>query len=131
MTIAGLLAPVCVSAQTASSTAGTKWPVTCSGASSTNYAFTYVAGAVTVVKATVTVTANSLTIRKGAAVPAYTWTATGLQNSQTTSAFSTQPRCTSSYSTRSAAGTYTITCSSGSATNYSFVYRSGTLTVTP
>ena len=48
---------------------------------------------------------------------------------ETTAARYVRPVCKSSYTTRSAAGTYTITCSGGSATNYTFTYRTGTLTV--
>ncbi len=128
-TVAGLVAPVCSSTYTALTNVGTVPVVSCAGASSTNYNFTYVTGKVTVTKAALTVTPNNLSIVKGSAVPSYTFTVAGFANGQTTSVLTAQPKCTSSYTTRSAAGTYTITCSSAAAANYTVTYKTGTLTV--
>ncbi|CAB4712307.1 unannotated protein [freshwater metagenome] len=128
-TVAGLVAPVCSSTYTALTNVGTVPVVSCAGASSTNYNFTYVTGKVTVTKAPLTVTANSLSVVKGSAVPSYTYTVVGFVNGQTTSVLTARPKCTSSYTTRSAIGSYTITCSSAAAANYTVTYKTGTLTV--
>jgi len=128
-TVAGLVAPVCSSTYTALTNVGTVPVVSCAGASSTNYNFTYVTGKVTVTKAPLTVTPNNLSIAKGSAVPSYTFTVAGFANGQTKSVLTAQPKCTSSYTTRSAIGTYTITCSSAAAANYTITYKTGTLTV--
>ena len=76
-------------------------------------------------------TPNAVTVAKGSAVPAYTFVVAGFQNGQTaaTSASYVAPKCTPSYSTRSAIGTYTISCTGGSSTNYQFTYKTALLTV--
>ena len=128
-TVAGLVAPTCVSTYTVTTAAGSVPAITCSGGSSTNYTFTYVAGKATVTKATLVVTPDAKSIVKGSAIPAYTFTVAGYVNGQTASVLTARPKCTSSYTTRSAIGTYTITCSSAAAANYTVTYKTGTLTV--
>jgi hypothetical protein len=80
------------------------------------------------------VTANNVSKAFGAAVPAPTATISGFVNGQTlaTSGVSGQPLCTTTATTTSPGGTYPITCSLGTlaATNYTFNFVAGTLTVT-
>jgi len=130
-TVAGLVAPVCTSTYTPLTNAGATPAITCAGASSTNYNFSYIAGKATVTKATLTVTPDAKSILKGSAIPTYTYVVTGWQNAQgpSTAAGYVKPVCKSSYTTRSAIGNYTISCSGGAATNYLFTYKTALLTV--
>ncbi len=106
---------------------------TCSGASDTNYSVTYTAGTVTVQPAVLTVTANNQSMNFGGAVPTLTATITGFVNGQTlaTSGVTGSPACTTTATTTSTSGSYPITCGPGtlSASNYTFVFVAGTLTV--
>jgi hypothetical protein len=85
----------------------------------------------TINKAMLTVTAPSPTITYGQTLPTYTATYSGYQNSDTSSVLSGSPSLTTSPATPSAAGSYTITAAAGSlsATNYSFSFVNGTLTI--
>ncbi len=56
------------------------YPITCSGATRTNYAISYVDGTLTVTTATLTVTADNQTKSYGAANPTLTHTTTGFVN---------------------------------------------------
>ncbi len=125
--------PVCTTAYTTTSNAGTSPATSCSGAVATNYTFSYVPGAVTIQQVTVTITASSPTVHYGDPVPTIT---AGFSNSfvngQTSAVLSTQPTCTTAYTVTSNAGTSPATsCSGAVATNYTFSYVPGTTTVNP
>jgi hypothetical protein len=106
---------------------------TCSGASDANYAITYASGTVAVTPAVLTVTANNQSINFGSAVPALTATISGFVNGQTlaTSGVTGTAACTTTATSMSPAGSYPITCLPGTlrATNYTFTFVAGTLTV--
>ena len=78
----------------------------------------------TISKATLVVTPDAKTRTYGQAAPAYTFSVTGFQNSETagTAAGYVAPTCTSDYTptTPVSASPRTITCSGGSANNYMF-----------
>ena len=110
---------------TVTSTAGTL--------SANNYSFVMVNGQVTVNKAVATVTANSQSMVYGAALPAMTYTVSGLLNGDTAaSAIGGVAQVTASGGSGSPVGQYTITPALGTlaSSNYSFQYKSGSLTVT-
>jgi N-acetylneuraminic acid mutarotase len=91
-----------------------------------------VAHSITVDKATLTVTAKNLTMKKGAAVPALTYKMAGFVKSDNQANATTgQPKLTTTATSKSAAGTYPITITAGTlaAANYSFTFVNGTLTV--
>jgi hypothetical protein len=131
--------PTCTSTATSSggkdtSPVGT-YPITCSGATSKNYTLTYVSGTFTVSKAPLTITANNQTVQQGQPMPAFTFTASGLVNGETSSVLNPQPVCSSTATSSggndtSPPGTYAITCSGAADPNYSITYVRGTLTVT-
>jgi len=123
--------PTCSTTATPLSNVGS-YPSSCSGAVSTNYApISYVAGTVTVTKASLVVTAPTLTRVWGFANPALTPVITGFVNGQTSAVLTTQPVCSTTATAASAVGVYPVTCSGGTATNYAFAsYVGGTLTVT-
>ena len=78
---------------------------------------------------TLTVTANNQTILVGSPDPAsFTFVYSGFVPGEDATALTTEPTCTVS-GAHSAVGVYPIACSNGAATNYSFSYVNGTLTV--
>ena len=117
--------PVCTSSATGASNVGTyAGAITCSGAGKVGVLFTYVAGGMTVLPAAATVTANNQTMVTGAAVPTLTYSTTpsGLT-------FTTAPKCTTTATSSSPAGTYPISCVGALASNYNLSYAGGTMTV--
>jgi uncharacterized repeat protein (TIGR01451 family) len=86
----------------------------------------------TVTSAVLTVTANNASRAYGDANPTFTYTITGFQNGDTSSVVSGAASCSSAATPVSSAGTYPITCAQGTlaASNYSFSFAPGTLTVT-
>ncbi|MFZ5663778.1 MAG: MBG domain-containing protein [Pseudomonadota bacterium] len=105
------------------------YAITGSGATATNYDFSYVPGTLTITRALLTVTADNATREYGLANPAFTGTISGLRAGDTASVVSGLAYGTAA-STGSAVGSYAITASGGSATNYDFAYVPGTLTIT-
>lgn len=85
----------------------------------------------TVSKAPLKVTANSVTRAYGAANPAFTATYSGFVNGDTSSVLSGLPSLTTAASSTSAVGTYAITAATGTlaATSYSLSYVNGTLAI--
>ncbi|MGZ3811143.1 MAG: beta strand repeat-containing protein, partial [Mucilaginibacter sp.] len=116
---------------TATTTSGVgTYTITASAASDNNYTFTYVAGTLTVTKATLTVTADDQSKVYGAANPSLTATYTGFVNGDTQASINTLATLGTTATTASGVGTYTITASAASDNNYTFTYVAGTLTVT-
>lgn len=100
-----------------------------SGASASNYNISYFNGTLTINKAPLTITANSYTINQKDDLPEFEVTYDGFKNSQTSSVLTTQPTITCDATDSETVGAYDITPSGAAATNYSFNYVSGTLTV--
>ena len=115
---------------TTNSNVGT-YPITASGAASSNYTFSYVDGTLTVTKATITVTANDKTKLYGAALPTLTATYSGFVLGQGTNDLTGLAALATTATANSNVGTYPITASGASSANYSFNYVDGTLAVTP
>ncbi|MGQ2945516.1 MBG domain-containing protein [Blastomonas fulva] len=116
------------SAATIASNVGT-FAITGSGASATNYDFSYVPGTLTITRALLTVTANDATREYGLADPAFTGSITGFRNGDTASVISGLTYGSTAV-LNSGIGTYSITGSGATSTNYDFSYVPGTLTIT-
>ena len=86
---------------------------------------------ISIAQATLTATAEDKSVTYGSDAPAYTVSYSGFLNGDSEEDITTPPTFYSTYSTTSNVGTYPIRISMGVATNYSFKYRNGTLTVTP
>jgi hypothetical protein len=108
-------------------------PSAATGTGLTNYTIGYNNGTLTVNPATLLVTADNTNRAYGAANPAFTASYSGFVNGETlgTSDVSGSPSLTTTANTNSAVGTYDIVAALGSltATNYSFTFSNGTLTV--
>ena len=102
-----------------------------SGTISDNYTLSSTSTGFNITAVTLTATANSPTITYGDAVPSYTVSVTGFVNGETagTAAGYTAPTASCTYARYGDKGTYDVTASGGAATNYSFSYTKGKLTV--
>ncbi len=105
------------------------YPITASGAVDPNYTFTYQTGALTVGKATLTVTANNESMPLGGPLPALTLSYTGFVNGDLPASLTTQPVGTTTATAASPAGAYPIIPIGGISSNYLFLYVDGTLSV--
>ncbi len=124
--------PTCTTTYTVTSNVGSNPTTSCSGAAAANYTFTYNSGTVKVNPASVSITASSPAVTYGSAVPTIMPTFGAFQNGQTSSVLTTQPICSTTYTVTSNVGSSpTTSCSGAAATNYTFTYNSGTVTVNP
>src|SRR5260221_440639 len=123
-----ITAPTASTTATASSAAGT-YPITLSGGSATNYTLTLQSGTLTITKAELTAKADNQSKVYGQANPVLTISYTGFVNGDNASAI-TAPTASTTATASSAAGSYPITLSGGSAANYNLTLQNGTLTVT-
>lgn len=121
--------PQLTTTATKTSPVGT-YPITVAVGSVTNTKATYVAGTLTIKPAALTVGVQDASITEGDALPAFVLTYSGFRNDDTeATAFAATPQATTTATSASAAGTYPITVSGGSARNYTLSYTAGTLTV--
>ncbi|MFC6244961.1 MBG domain-containing protein [Flavobacterium psychroterrae] len=107
------------------------YPITASGAVSSNYTFTYVDGTLTVTPAILTITANDQSKLYGSSNPAFTASYTGFVNGDSELSLTTPPTISTIADATSPVGIYPITASGAASSNYTFTYVDGTLTVTP
>jgi hypothetical protein len=121
-------APTLTTTASSSSAAGT-YPINASAAVDPNYTITYVAGTLTVGKASLKVTADNKTMPLGGPLPTFTVSYTGFVNGDGATNLTTAPTATTTATASSGAGTYTITPAGGVDDNYTFQYVNGTLTV--
>jgi len=127
-------APKITTTATSASAVGT-YPI--NGAAGTlsaaNYTFTFAAGVLTVQPAKLTVTANNLTMKKGATVPTLTYAMTGfVKADKQATATKGAPALSTTATSNSTTGSYPIVVKIGTltSTNYSFTLVNGTLNVT-
>jgi hypothetical protein len=101
--------------------------------SAANYTFKLVNGTLTIFKATLTVTASNAHVAYNQPLPGFTYTETGFKNGDSSSSLGGSPTETTTAKQGSLVGTYPIAIAQGTlaATNYSFAFKSGTLTIEP
>lgn len=106
------------------------YPIKVEKGTVTNEQVTYVDGTLTISKAALSVGAQDVTITEGDAIPAFTLTYEGFRNGDTESnAFTTKPKATTTATSTSKPGKYSITVSGGDAKNYALTYTQGSLTI--
>ncbi|MEL6537336.1 MAG: MBG domain-containing protein, partial [Bacteroidota bacterium] len=105
------------------------YPITLSGGSDANYAYTLVEGTLTVTPATLTVTADDQSRTYGSTDPTFTLSYSGFENAESETDLAELPVASTTANATSGVGEYPITVSGGLADNYSFVYTPGTLTI--
>jgi len=122
--------PIVTTTATPLSAAGT-YPISVSGAASTNYQIVYVSGTLTVNKATLTITVENKSRLYGVANPAFTAVYSGFVNGDDQTALTKLPVLATVANSNSLPGSYPITASGAISANYSFNYVPGKLTVIP
>ncbi len=125
--------PATVSGATLTITGGGTVVVAANQSGNTTYAAApQVTHSITVNKAKLTVTANNLSMKKGATVPTLTYSITGFVNNDTQAKATTgKPALSTTATAQSATGSYPITVKAGTlaAANYTFTLVNGKLTV--
>lgn len=101
-----------------------------SAASASNYNISYEPGVLSIDKAILVVTADNKTRIFGIDNPVFTFKYSGFVNAEGESVIQNPPLASTEAIKSSAAGTYPIVLSGGSADNYTFSYVNGTLTIT-
>jgi gliding motility-associated-like protein len=119
--------PTISTTSTSSSGTGT-YPITLTGGSDSNYDLTLVNGTLEVTKASATITAQNKTKVYGQANPTLTFTYTGLVNGDTK--VSTEPTISTTATSSSGTGTYPITLTGGSDSNYDLTLVNGSMVIT-
>ena len=101
--------------------------------SAQNYTFNFVNGTLTINPALLTVTANSASMIYGSVLPTFTASYSGFQNGDGQGVLQGAPSLTTTATSASPVGNYTIVAAQGtlSAQNYVFAFVNGTLTITP
>src|SRR5204863_5895176 len=121
--------PSVTTTATAASPVGT-YAITASGQTSANYTISYLAGTLTVTKASLTGTADDKTKTYGAGNPTLTVSYAGFVNGDTAASLSGTLSVTTTATAASAVGSYPLTASGQTSGNYTISYVAGTLTVT-
>ncbi|ASU36570.1 cadherin-like beta sandwich domain-containing protein [Mucilaginibacter xinganensis] len=118
-------------ATAASHVLGSPYAITADGAASLNYTISYLAGALTVNAAPLTITAADQTKQYGAELPVLTASYTGFVNGDTADNLTTAPTLstTATASSPLAGNPYAITASGAVDADYSISYVSGVLTI--
>ncbi|MDO4995326.1 MAG: MBG domain-containing protein [Bacteroidales bacterium] len=96
-----------------------------------NYAITYEPGTLTITPRTLTVTPDPVTRPYGEPNPTFTCSYEGFVNNETERVLTEKPTVTTTAEIGSNAGSYDLRVSGGKATNYTFTYQTGTLTIAP
>jgi gliding motility-associated-like protein len=100
------------------------------GADAGNYSLTQPTLSGNITKKALTVTLENKSRTYGEANPALTFTYAGFLTGEDENILTTKPTATTTATTSSSVGTYTITASGGVSSNYTFNYVNGTLTIT-
>ncbi|UTN03278.1 cadherin-like beta sandwich domain-containing protein [Flavobacterium bizetiae] len=109
------------------------YPITISGATSSNYTIGYTAGAtLSITPANLAIKADDKTKIYGEANPPFTFTYTGFVNGDTVNSLTTPPVGATTADVTSPVGIYPITISGATSSNYTIGYTAGsTLSITP
>ena len=126
-------ATLSTTATASSHVSGSPYAITASGAVDTDYAISYGPGALVVIPAPLTVTANNQTKAYGAALPTLTASFTGFVNGDSPASLTTPPTLstTATASSHVSGSPYAISASGAVDTDYTISYVSGALAVTP
>ena len=106
------------------------YQITCFGGSATNYEFIYGEGILTIVKASLTITANNAIRPQGQPNPILSMSYSGFRNGDDYLVLDNLPAIYCAANESSPAGNYDIVLSGGSDNNYSYTLVNGILTIT-
>src|SRR5207245_2202947 len=120
---------VSTTATASSHVSGSPYAITAAGAVDADYTISYAPGALTVTPVGLTITADSKTKAYGAALPALTASYAGFVNGDTPASLTTQTSISTTATTASPIGTYSITASGAVGSDYAISYVPGNLSV--
>jgi uncharacterized repeat protein (TIGR01451 family) len=124
--------PTLTTTATASShVAGNPYSITASGAVDSDYAISYVVGTLTVTPVALTITTDNKTVQYSDPAPAFTVTYSGFVPGDGPSVLSGSLSGSTTRTLLSNVGTYPITCSGQTSSDYTITYVAGALTVIP
>jgi subtilisin-like proprotein convertase family protein len=129
-TAASLTTPVTLGTTAAASSAVGAYTITASGAVDANYNITEVNGTLSVTAAPLTVTANDASKVYGAALPSFTASYSGFVNGDSAASLTTPVTLSTTATTSSSVGAYTIKASGAVDANYNITEVNGSLSVT-
>ncbi len=95
----------------------------------TNYNDHYVNGKLTIEKAPLTISGGTYTMKQGEELPTFVASYDGFKNEETEEVLTTKPTLTTTATSASEPGEYSVTVSGAEAQNYAISYVPGTLTV--
>ncbi len=104
------------------------YTISLSGGSDDNYNLILINGTLTIEKASLTATADDVTILVDESIPALTWSYSGFVNGESATVLDMEPTISTTAS-EGVLGTYPITLSGGADNNYDFDLVNGTLTI--
>lgn len=128
-TVANLVTPAVLATTATQSSPVGPYPITVSGATIPNYNVRFVNSTLTVRTATLSIRAVAKSKYYGGAVPALTYTVSGLVLGETEAVLTSPVTLGCEVTVASAAGTYPIVISGGTAPNYTVVYYNAAMTV--
>ena len=130
-TSASLASPPTVSTTASSASHVGSYAINASGASDPDYTIIYVPGTLTVIPASLMITAGGKMKVYGAGLPTMTASYSGWVNSDSPGSLTAPPTLSTTATAASHSGSYTITASGATSSDYAISYVGGTLTVTP
>ena len=122
--------PTATCSAVASSVAGSAFPIIPAGGVDNNYTFTYVNGSLSITKAILIAKPDDKSRSYGLPNPTFTISYTGFVNGDNASSI-TQPTASTTALPTTSVGSYSITLSGGSSSNYSFTLQNGSLVINP
>jgi hypothetical protein len=122
--------PNCGTTASAGSPAGA-YPIACANGVAPNYSLTYSVGQLSIIPTALTITANNASSIVGAPLPALTATFAGFIPGDTAAKLTGTVVCVTTATPASVPGSYPITCSGASSSNYTITYAPGVLTLNP
>ena len=120
--------PTAICTAIVSSPAGSNFPIVPANGTDNNYVFNYINGTLTIAPASLIARPDDASKSYGSANPAFAITYSGFVNGDDPSNL-TAPASTTTATPASITGTYPISLSGGTSSNYSFIFQSGTLTI--
>ena len=113
---------------TATSPVG-EYPIVVTKGTVSNYNVSYVAGTLTITKASLNIAAGTYKKKQGEAMPEFTLTYTGFKNNETKNVLTKQAVVSCDATVESAPGEYPVTVSGAEAVNYDISYTAGKLII--
>jgi hypothetical protein len=107
------------------------YPITASGGSDADYTISFAAGTLTITPASLTITADKVTMPFGGAVPALTTRYSGLVNGDTPASLASPLVLSTLATSNSPSGNYPIKAAGAASPDYAIALVDGTLTVAP